>query len=427
DEGFIIQGDAAGDNAASSVSSAGDINGDGFDDLIVGAPRGDDGGTFAGEAYVIYGRATGPVVDQIITGTAGAENLVGGAGNDIITGNGGADVFRGGAGDDRIITSTLFADIDGGRGTDTLVLSDTSQTLDLTILNPAEIQSIERIQITDGSATGNTLVLDRLAVLDITEQRSNGTVTLIVDGTNTGTVDFSDTGWTANGTIVIDSNTYDIYENGNATVQVQQGIAVTVNSNAELPFVSKSSVFEDFSVISDSKEAFGVDDRDLVEPDKRAVSKDYLDSDSFKENSVDDDFETPEFTHIITDESFSVTESLDLNLGRNAQPEISTKFLAEFRANYEYDGFVDSPNDFDINGIASTDLVELENRVVTRSGENSDEIQTIRLVPEVLPPVIAEDLTDILPMNLEPTWDDIEFLSDRQAMLDALPIGDDLT
>ena len=42
-EGFIIQGDAAGDYAGFSVSAAGDVNGDGFDDLIVGAPYGDDG------------------------------------------------------------------------------------------------------------------------------------------------------------------------------------------------------------------------------------------------------------------------------------------------------------------------------------------------------------------------------------------------
>ena len=58
-DGFIIQGDAAGDEAGTSVSSAGDINGDGFDDLIVGAPFGDDGGDDAGEAYVIFGSAAG--------------------------------------------------------------------------------------------------------------------------------------------------------------------------------------------------------------------------------------------------------------------------------------------------------------------------------------------------------------------------------
>ena len=56
-EGFIIQGDAEGDQAGYSVSAAGDVNNDGIADLIVGARRGDDGGRWAGEAYVIYGQS----------------------------------------------------------------------------------------------------------------------------------------------------------------------------------------------------------------------------------------------------------------------------------------------------------------------------------------------------------------------------------
>ena len=56
-DGFIIQGDEGGDNLGRSVSGAGDINGDGIDDLIVGANRGDDGGRLAGEAYIVYGKA----------------------------------------------------------------------------------------------------------------------------------------------------------------------------------------------------------------------------------------------------------------------------------------------------------------------------------------------------------------------------------
>lgn len=57
EQGFLILGDAALDWAGFSVSSAGDINGDGLADLVIGAPRGDDAGDYAGEAYVIYGKA----------------------------------------------------------------------------------------------------------------------------------------------------------------------------------------------------------------------------------------------------------------------------------------------------------------------------------------------------------------------------------
>jgi hypothetical protein len=59
-DGFRINGAAVGDKLGYSVSSAGDFNGDGFDDLIVGAPDADpNGNTDAGSAYVIFGKASG--------------------------------------------------------------------------------------------------------------------------------------------------------------------------------------------------------------------------------------------------------------------------------------------------------------------------------------------------------------------------------
>jgi hypothetical protein len=56
--GFAINGADADDRSGYLVSGAGDFNGDGFDDIIVGAPFGDPNGVFdAGEAYIIFGKA----------------------------------------------------------------------------------------------------------------------------------------------------------------------------------------------------------------------------------------------------------------------------------------------------------------------------------------------------------------------------------
>ena len=46
--GFKLSGVAAGDHSGWSVASAGDVNGDGFADLIVGAPYADPHGTDLG-------------------------------------------------------------------------------------------------------------------------------------------------------------------------------------------------------------------------------------------------------------------------------------------------------------------------------------------------------------------------------------------
>jgi hypothetical protein len=57
--GFKVNGVAAGDGSGRSVSGAGDLNDDGFDDLIIGAPRADPNGNESGAAYVVFGRQSG--------------------------------------------------------------------------------------------------------------------------------------------------------------------------------------------------------------------------------------------------------------------------------------------------------------------------------------------------------------------------------
>jgi len=53
--GFVINGAGAGDNSGTSVSAAGNINGDGFDDLMTGAPLADPNGVSSGASYVVFG------------------------------------------------------------------------------------------------------------------------------------------------------------------------------------------------------------------------------------------------------------------------------------------------------------------------------------------------------------------------------------
>ncbi|MCK6501885.1 hypothetical protein L6R53_00530 [Myxococcota bacterium] len=53
-EGKVI-GEAADDYVGSSLAGAGDMNGDGFDDFVIGAPGNDFLGDNAGAAYLIYG------------------------------------------------------------------------------------------------------------------------------------------------------------------------------------------------------------------------------------------------------------------------------------------------------------------------------------------------------------------------------------
>ena len=58
--GFVLKGVDEYDFSGNSVSGAGDINGDGIDDLIIGARNAYPNGKFlAGESYVVFGRTSG--------------------------------------------------------------------------------------------------------------------------------------------------------------------------------------------------------------------------------------------------------------------------------------------------------------------------------------------------------------------------------
>lgn len=71
-----LTGSVAGDNFGWSVSAAGDVNADGYDDILVGAPYYDSGSTSnVGAVYVYHGSSSG-------TASAASRTLVGGAASD---------------------------------------------------------------------------------------------------------------------------------------------------------------------------------------------------------------------------------------------------------------------------------------------------------------------------------------------------------
>jgi Ca2+-binding RTX toxin-like protein len=222
--GFVIHGQDRLDYSGTSVASAGDINGDGFADLIIGAYGGDAAGNAkggAGESYVIFGRDftntvthAGTASAEVLTGTSAANVMVAGLGNDTLDGQGGADALKGGAGDDRIqIADLTFLSIDGGSGTDTLALTGSGLTLNLASIAETKLQDIEAIDL---GAGGNTLRLTAQEVLNL----SDASNTLRLSGGAGASVQFDDTGWVRGGT----SDGFISFTNGTATAIVAQAL-----------------------------------------------------------------------------------------------------------------------------------------------------------------------------------------------------------
>jgi hypothetical protein len=243
--GIIIFGADTYDNSGQAVSSAGDVNGDGFDDLVLGVRLADSLGNAksdAGETYVIFGRNftesithAGTAVGETLTGTSAANVMNSARGNDILIGNGGADVLIGGQGNDILTVSDLsFKRIVGGTGSDTLRLDGSGLNLDMTAIRDNRILGIEQIDVT---GTGNnTLTLNYREVLNISDESN----TLVVRRDAGDVVNFG-TGWTQAADQTIGSDTFAVYTQGIATLKLQSVNTPTATISISNPFVTETN------------------------------------------------------------------------------------------------------------------------------------------------------------------------------------------
>ena len=114
--GFVINGIDFNDSSGGSVSGTGDVNGDGIDDLIIGAPGGDSTGMFrAGESYVVFGSNGGFSSSLNLSDLDGTNGFVlNGIDDDDVSGrvvSGAGDVN--GDGIDDMIIGAYYADPNG--------------------------------------------------------------------------------------------------------------------------------------------------------------------------------------------------------------------------------------------------------------------------------------------------------------------------
>ena len=225
--GFRVNGIAAGDYSGRSVSSAGDVNGDGIDDLIIGAYRADPNGNSSGQSYVVFGVAgdlagltltpptadasgvtlgsinadlntgvltlnftpravtrsisgftnvLGTALNDTIIGNTVANTLTGNGGNDAIAGAGGNDVITGGAGNDSL----------QGGADDDLYLFDATTALGSDLLSDAlGVNAIDfsatatqnitlDLRLTTAQTVSSTLTLTLGSAVDITNVTGGG-------------------------------------------------------------------------------------------------------------------------------------------------------------------------------------------------------------------------------------------------------------
>lgn len=220
------------------ISSAGDTNGDGFGDLVIGTPdaNGGDGGFIivsgrANPADIASGKEI--IGSGALLAAANGQALVGGAGNDALGANGHTALsFSAGAGNDiiNIDNAGAIRSLDGGTGIDTLSMSGGAYLLNFANAGTEKISGVERFEF---NTVGQTLQLgldDVFRLMQDSDEiiggrhtlkitnNAGGTTGLTIDDNNAGSGAFSaqapGLGFAAAGTVTDGGVTYNAWNFG---------------------------------------------------------------------------------------------------------------------------------------------------------------------------------------------------------------------
>ena len=226
DGGFTLDGENGEDYSGFAVAGAGDVDGDGFADVMTGAFGSDAKGDGAGRSYVVFGGDYTNVVRDVggpgpdnLAGTDAPEIFVAGRGDDTITGQGGADIFLCGAGDDTVRVGDLdLRRLDGGEGLDTLQLQGAGLVLDLTTRPDNDLVRLEVIDLGDG---GHTLALARRDLLALTR---SGHVLTVRGSQGSVEADLGGAGFSDQGEV----DGFAVYSDGVTTLRIAVALAKNV-------------------------------------------------------------------------------------------------------------------------------------------------------------------------------------------------------
>ena len=227
DHGFKI--DKLSSRGQRRVPEFKDLDGDGFDDLIMNSGSGADT-----RVVVMYGgnytqsvTHSGTKDDDQIVGTGLSDVIVTGDGDDTVFTEGGRDTIKLGQGNDEVVLgSGDFKSLAGGAGFDVMKF-DAAVDLDLGDYGTGRISGIEEIDITEGESS---LSLNLLDVLEL------GGFEVFVTGDADDKVNLqgqvgNQAAWQTDGSTIehpLNGNSYSVYTLGQVTVYVDTDVEVVL-------------------------------------------------------------------------------------------------------------------------------------------------------------------------------------------------------